>query len=201
MKNEYFEMNRLDSTNSLDTDPMKYKQTHSQNQSVSHPDTDILTDAVREEEHSCDSDIKQSQNKAVILAVIASVAVITAATVIIGIFISKNTDGNSHFDLDQTASLTQSNPEITSQSPENAIGKGVLFDDCDILSEPNRSAITVGRLAGETDVLVYASIGDYYKISDTNQLLSGYVLKEQVNIGDIDMSHADAPVDQSDDTP
>ena len=59
MKNEYFEMNRLDSTNSLDTDPMKYKQTHSRIRSESIASAGQLTDADTAEVRGCDSDIKQ----------------------------------------------------------------------------------------------------------------------------------------------
>ena len=199
MKNEYFEMNRLDSTNSLDTDPMKYKQTHSRIRSESIASAGQLTDADTAEVRGCDSDIKQVKSRAVILAVLASVAAITAAAVIIGIFISGKPAAVGHDGLDKTVSLTGSSQDKTNPVSEKVIGTGSIFGDCDILSEPNKSAITVGRLAGDTDVLVFASIGEYYKISDTNQLLTGYVLKEQVNIVEIDTGSSDEPVEQADD--
>ena len=41
-----------------------------------------------------------------------------------------------------------------------------------------------GRLAGQTEVLIYGETGAYYKVSDTGRNVVGFVLREKVDTGD-----------------
>ena len=71
---------------------------------------------------------------------------------------------------------------------DHAIGTGVLYEDCDILASADSGADVEGRLVGGTDVLIYAEVGKYFKVSDPDRLIAGYVLKEKVDTGEADSS-------------
>ena len=75
----------------------------------------------------------------------------------------------------------------------------MLFEDSDMRTLPADGATVEGRLAGGTDVLIYSAEGDYYKVSDAERNVEGYVLKEKVNTGNIDLGNPDEEADIVDD--
>ncbi|MBQ9901009.1 MAG: hypothetical protein IJM51_01290 [Clostridia bacterium] len=179
-RTEYFEMNRLDSTNSLNTDRNEYRQRPA-----------VKTDGSRTAKaDNANAELKRVESNTVAIALIASVAVIAAAAVIIGISVSDRKRLGQNFNAGVSSVTSVNDKEENNLSSEKVIGTGVLIEDCDILSEPDENSVTVGRLAGETDILVYAAEGKYYRISDANRLLAGYVLKEKVTGFDAAEEHS-----------
>lgn len=136
------------------------------------------------------------------LVIIAVTAVLTAATVVCIFFIrgNKKEEYDGNYDIKETVFVTETDSPGIDQISDDVIGTGMLYEDCDILSRPNEGADVAGRLAGGTDVLVYAADGDYYRISNPDKSIIGYVLKEKVNTGEIDLGNPEAPAEVVDET-
>ncbi len=230
MNNEYFEMNQLDASHTLNTDPEAYPmppsavgQSTSQEfsnrnipvpsgtpvqtippvQPVANPTVPVQTPAAQNysvpAKSKSDKELKKVKKKAVILSLLAAAAIVTAGAVMFGVFGSREETFDGNYDLKETAFVTETDSPGIDQISEDVLGTGMLFDDCDILSKPEEGSDAEGRLAGGTDVLIYAAEGDYYKVSDPDKIVVGYVLKEKVNTGNIDLGNPDAESEIIDD--
>ena len=220
MDNEYFEMNELDATHSINAEQDSYREPDSRQSSesddsgnrtnrqpiaeraVSQPVADkaVKTAAAEGKTNGKQADAKKIGKMPVALVLLGALTIAVAGAVIIGFALNKKDDGyDEKYDLKETVFVTDSDSPGIELISENVLGTGMLCEDCDILSSPEEHAAVEGRLAGGTDVLVYAAEGDYYKVSDAEKNVIGYVLKEKVNTGNIDLGNPDADAEIVDD--
>lgn len=220
MDNEYFEMNELDATHFINAEQDSYREPDSRQSSesddsgnrtnrqpvadraVSQPVADraVKTAAAEGKTNGKQADAKKIGKMLVALVLLGALTIAVAGAVIIGFALNKKDDGyDEKYDLKETVFVTDSDSPGIELISENVLGTGMLFEDCDILSSPEENAAVEGRLAGGTDVLVYAAEGDYYKVSDAEKNVIGYVLKEKVNTGNIDLGNPDADAEIVDD--
>ena len=203
MKKEYFEMNELDSTHSIDTDKNAYRQSknppektsvYSENVSVNDTNSDDL------HKEQIDSEVNKIKIIALAISLIGVLLIAGAAALILGLFRNGQDEAfDGNYDLKETVFVTDSDRPGIDLISENVLGTGMLFEDCDILTRPEEGSTVEGRLAGGTDVLIYSAEGDYYKVSDAERNVEGYVLKEKVNTGNIDLGNPDEEADIVDD--
>ena len=203
MKKEYFEMNELDSTHSIDTDknadrqsknPPEKTSVYSENVSVNDTNSDDL------HKEQIDSEVNKIKKIALAISLIGVLLIAGAAALILGLFRNGQDEAfDGNYDLKETVFVTDSDRPGIDLISENVLGTGMLFEDCDILTRPEEGSTVEGRLAGGTDVLIYSAEGDYYKVSDAERNVEGYVLKEKVNTGNIDLGNPDEEADIVDD--
>ena len=203
MKKEYFEMNELDSTHSIDTDknadrqsknPPEKTSVYSENVSVNDTNSDDL------HKEQIDSEVNKIKIIALAISLIGVLLIAGAAALILGLFRNGQDEAfDGNYDLKETVFVTDSDRPGIDLISENVLGTGMLFEDCDILTRPEEGSTVEGRLAGGTDVLIYSAEGDYYKVSDAERNVEGYVLKEKVNTGNIDLGNPDEEADIVDD--
>ena len=203
MKKEYFEMNELDSTHSIDTDKNAYRQSknppektsvYSENVSVNDTNSDDL------HKEQIDSEVNKIKIIALAISLIGVLLIAGAAALILGLFRNGQDEAfDGNYDLKETVFVTDSDRPGIDLISENVLGTGMLFENCDILTRPEEGSTVEGRLAGGTDVLIYSAEGDYYKVSDAERNVEGYVLKEKVNTGNIDLGNPDEEADIVDD--
>ena len=196
---DFFEMNKLDSVNSINLDVQKNKgSSHSQNVDK-QTDKSNNTDSGKASAVKSDNAQKKCKKNAILLCLLAASAVICAGALIVGLFGRTHDEVDPHYDLKETPFVTDSDSPGIDQISENVLGTGMLFSDCDIFRLPDESSSVEGRLSGGTDVLIYEAEGDFYKVSDPDKVVTGYVLKEKVNTGNIDLGNPDAASEIIDD--
>ena len=196
-------MNELDSTHSIDTDKNAYRQSknppektsvYSENVSVNDTNSDDL------HKEQIDSEVNKIKIIALAISLIGVLLIAGAAALILGLFRNGQDEAfDGNYDLKETVFVTDSDRPGIDLISENVLGTGMLFEDCDILTRPEEGSTVEGRLAGGTDVLIYSAEGDYYKVSDAERNVEGYVLKEKVNTGNIDLGNPDEEADIVDD--
>ena len=181
MDNEYFEMNELDATHSINAEQDSYREPDSRQRSESDDsgnrtnrqpvaDRAVKTAAAEGKTNGEQADAKKIGKMPVALVLLGALTIAVAGAVIIGFALNKKDDGyDEKYDLKETVFVTDSDSPGIELISENVLGTGMLFEDCDILSSPEENAAVEGRLAGGTDVLVYAAEGDYYKVSDAEK--------------------------------
>ena len=203
MKKEFFEMNELDSTHSIEMDKNVYRQSKNQSEKTSvYSENVSVNDTNSDDLHKeqIDSEVNKIKKIALAISLIGVLLIAGAAALILGLFRNgqdEEFDGN--YDLEETVFVTDSDRPGIDLISENVLGTGMLFEDCDILTRPEEGSAVEGRLAGGTDVLIYSAEGDYYKVSDAEKNVEGYVLKEKVNTGNIDLGNPDAEAEFVDD--
>ena len=213
--NDFFEMNDLNSSESLNLDINAYRQPApaadsdgtdepgEQNEPEQNEDYSQLPHiepddrVVPTEEPSAVSDTDQTFNtekvekktgtKTALVVLVAIVAAIAAGAFITGLFPINSTDSVRDSSGPTSSVAENANPD-SAEISDHAIGTGVLYEDCDILASADSGADVEGRLVGGTDVLIYAEVGKYFKVSDPDRLIAGYVLKEKVDTGEADSS-------------
>ncbi len=211
--NDFFEMNGFNPNESLNLDPNAYRQSKPLSDGMRQPNDDSAPRNAAPSEtplkntdddfenNSFGREAKKTGVKLAALTVIALVSVIGACAAVLMLFSKeekKEFDGN--YDLKETVFVTETDSPDINQITEDVIGTGMLYEDCDILVSPDEGAEVEGRLEGGSDLMIYAAEGDYYKVSDPGRLVVGYVLKEKVNTGEIDLGNPEAPVEVVDDT-
>ena len=203
MKKEYFEMNELDSTHSIDTDKNAYRQSKNQSEKTSvYSENVSVNDTNSDDLHKeqIDSEVNKIKIIALAISLIGVLLIAGAAALILGLFRNGQDEAfDGNYDLKETVFVTDSDRPGIDLISENVLGTGMLFEDCDILTRPEEGSAVEGRLAGGTDVLIYSAEGDYYKVSDAEKNVEGYVLKEKVNTGNIDLGNPDAEAEFVDD--
>ena len=129
------------------------------------------------------------------LTVMGLLAVLVSGCVILALNLIQDAPAaDAMYDVRETVFVTETDSPGIDQITGDVIGTGVLFEDCDILAEPDENAAVAGRLSAGTDVLVYAAEGDYYRISDAGNKVVGYVRKDKVNTGNLDLGNPEAPL-------
>ena len=73
---------------------------------------------------------------------------------------------------------------------DNVIGVGVLFEDAKVFDKADGKE--VGKLSGGTTLMIFAADNDYYRVTDMEKTLTGYVKKAEVNTGGIDIGNPNA---------
>ena len=173
MNDEFFEMNKLDATHSIDTALDQFSRAGS-----SDRETDDSQDVRTESKE------KKSGKGAVILLLVGAVMILAAAVTMLPPFLRGRVQEDDHSDRHPPLVAADSESSATESITENVIGTGRLRVDCDIFSSPEDGAMVEGRLAGQTEVLIYGETGAYYKVSDTGRNIVGFVLREKVDTGD-----------------
>ena len=203
MKKEYFEMNELDSTHSIDTDKNAYRQSKNPPEKTSVYSENVSvndTNSYDLHKEQIDSEVNKIKIIALAISLIGVLLIAGAAALILGLFRNGQDEAfDGNYDLKETVFVTDSDRPGIDLISENVLGTGMLFEDCDILTRPEEGSTVEGRLAGGTDVLIYSAEGDYYKVSDAERNVEGYVLKEKVNTGNIDLGNPDEEADIVDD--
>ena len=198
-------MNDLDSTHSVNTTQNVINPSESQeNQDTLKDAANLHHDDTAENNtisKEADIKIKKVRKNTIVLSLVGALT-IAVAGVLIYVFFHNVPDEefDENFDLKETVFVTDSDSPRIDQISENVLGTGMLFEDCDVLTRPEEGSEVEGRLSGGTDVLIYSAEGDYYKVSDPNNSIIGYVLKEKVNTGNIDLGNPDAASEIVDDT-
>ena len=224
MNNDFFEMNELDSCHSIDIQPEKSRNTESSAKNdLSHshamqiPSKEVHVEESLSEENneiasaksepSCIPEGKSakkninSRKSLIMVSLISAFALVSAVGIVIGIVSHSDNDGyDPNFDMKETVFVTETDSPAIDMISENVLGTGMLFEDSDILSEPDENSAVTGRLSGGTDVLVYAAEGDYYRVGDPEKKVIGYILKDKVNTGGIDLGNPDADSGIADET-
>jgi Bacterial surface proteins containing Ig-like domains len=185
-KYEFFEMNELKPEETLNLDP--------EEPDASSPGGDQSAGSTAASPAPNPVLRGSGRKTAVWLTALALAAVLVAGSVVVLLTVRKDKDASSMYDVAKTVFVTETDSPGIDQITEDVIGTGVLFEDCDILTGPDEGSPVAGRLSGGTDVLVYAAEGDYYRISDPGKTVVGYVLKDKVNTGDLDLGNPDAPL-------
>lgn len=137
-----------------------------------------------------------SDNKKVKIIIISSVITVIIASVIIGfLFNLMGTDDDPYndFDVHDLGLFVTDTDSLSIDSlSDDVIGTGVLYEDAEIYVQASSDSEVVTTLETGTTLLVYAAEGDYYKISNADNTVVGYVLKIKVNTGGIDLGNPDA---------
>jgi len=195
-RNDYFEMNALNPDETLNLNQDDYRQ----NQSGSEATSSRIEGEVRKKTEDYERMERRAGKKNALVVMFAMLAVLIAGGAVIAILLKGNNETDTLYDVKETPFVTESDSPGIDQIDENVIGTGMLYADCDIYESPDESSRVVGRLLGGTDVLVYAAEGDYYKVSDSEKRVIGYVRKENVNTGNIDLGNPDASDELIDET-
>ena len=191
-RNAFFEMNTLNSDETLDLNEANYRQ----NSGAS----DLQSASEKPEKAGSFGQTERSMKKKnALLVILTLVAVLAAGGVVISLFIRDDSEIDTMYDVKETVFVTESDSPGIDQISGNVIGTGVLFEDSDIYEAADEFSLVVGRLSAGSDVMIYASEGDYYRISDPEKKVIGYILKERVNTGGLDLGNPDAPYEIIDD--
>ena len=190
MNNDYFEMNQLDASHSLNTDPEAYRiPTDADGQSGEMASVGEAAPEKAAAQSGQASD--RMRISTVLFSLLALGLIVAVAAVTAVVFSSGQEESAGHYDAKETPLVTETDRPGADRMSGDAIGAGTLYDDCDIFTSPDRNSAVAGRLARGTDVLIFAAEGDYYKVGDQEQNVVGFVRKERVNIGRIDLGNPD----------
>ena len=202
MNNEYFEMNELDSVSSINTDlnALEQSKEHEKTQGNSGNSFSAPSYTNEGQKKKVETEEKKIRKTMVFFTLSGLLTIIVASALIFVILQKEDPDRfDEKYDMKETVFVTDSDsPEIGLIS-ENVLGTGMMFEDSDILTAPEEGSPVAGGLSGGTNVLIYAAEGEYYKVSDPEKNVVGYVLKEKVNTGNIDLGNPDAAEEIVDD--
>ena len=120
-----------------------------------------------------------------VVGVAAAVVMISAAAVTAIMEYNKN-KASVEYDKKETVFVSETDSLNIQLISNDVIGTGILFEDSDILEAPEADAKVVQSLPAGSDLMIYEAVGDYLKVSDSRQIIKGYVLKEKVNTGALD---------------
>lgn len=134
--------------------------------------------------------------------IIAAVITVIISAVVICVFFSlkkKDDEPSNDFDLNDMGFVSDADSLGIDSISDGVIGTGVLYENAEIYAQPSSESDVVGTLDAGATLLVYASEGDYYKVSDAENKISGYVIKTKLNTGGIDIGNPEAETQIVDD--
>lgn len=119
------------------------------------------------------------------IALCSSLAAVTLVTAVTAAVLHLN-DPNG-YDRGASQFVTDSDSVNVNSLDDGVIGMGVLYEAVTVYDGITSDASVIATLTGGTNVMIYDVSGDYFKVSNTKKTVEGYVPKESVNTGGIEI--------------
>ena len=116
----------------------------------------------------------------------AAAVIMVSAAAVTAVMVYNHNQTFVQYDKKETVFVSESDSLNIHLISNDVIGTGMLFEDADILEAPDANAKVIHTLPAGSDLMIYEAVGDYLKVSDSQQMNRGYVLKEKVNTGALD---------------
>lgn len=155
---------------------------------------------------SGDTPLEEKQNEAVKKSILkkklrtiifGSVAVVAVAVAVTAIVLNIN-DPNG-YDKGSSQFVTDSDSLSVTALSDNVIGTGIMYELAMVYDSTSSDAKIVATLRSGDDVLIYGVSGDYFKVSNAQKTIEGYVRRDSVNTGGIEIGGpSDLPVTEVD---
>ncbi len=125
---------------------------------------------------------KKKRLPAVILGTIAA-----AVTIITVTAVALNPGDPNAYDMNDSKFVTDSDSVSIDSIDDGVIGMGVIYQASAVYDSASSEASVIATLVSGTNVMIYDVSGDYYKISNSQKTVKGYVHREDVNTGGIEI--------------
>ena len=134
------------------------------------------------------------RKKAIGVAIILAVLIIAAGLALL-FFSGKSKDTpnvtqDEVYDVGDSPFISDSDSISVDNFTDDVIGVGVLYGDAPVYDKIDGKE--VGKLPAQTTLMIFAADKDYYKVTDADRTLSGYIKKDEVNTGGIDIGNYNA---------
>ena len=134
-----------------------------------------------------------SRKKKIVIAVVILVAMIAAVLSLLFLVVFRETKDaalikpNDAYDVGDSAFVSDSDSISVDNFSNDVIGVGVLYDNTPVYDQVDGKE--VGKLPAETTLMIYAADHGYYKVADVDRTVTGYVKKDKVNTGGLDIGN------------
>lgn len=126
--------------------------------------------------------MRKKMLKVLLCGTLAAATFVTAVTTVV----FHLNDPNA-YDRGTSQFVTDSDSVSVNALDDGVIGMGVLYEAATVYDGITSDASVIATLTGGTNVMIYDVSGDYFKVSNSQKTVEGYVPKESVNTGGIEI--------------